>query len=603
MIDVAFANDCDSLTWANYKYVHGMMNSLKLSAGDSFWLFSPDNSDMALFLNDTGSKASNHDNILGEIKEGRIDVLHGIGAYGKTPCYPSRDDVRRAFDYLDRHGCKIRVWSNHGNSNHVHNMAARGPRTYQQGDLPFSEHYVLDIVLEYGVEYFWLSHDLRFSLDEPFRVLREEMTPSGAVINTFTRFAPAWTTNAWTLPELLSAEALERACAARQSVVLFTHWGTRGKGVDTNAPLLPRESIAALARLAEMQNQGKVRVVRLLDLLCAERERTLEQEVERIAAYHLEHEHKGIDAYYKVQFEPDRAMYFSDLVERFGVRGQALLDAGGGTANLCFPATRNFETVVCMDTSVKALEAGKAIADGLQLDNVLFRAGSLEERHFPPETFDVVCARGVIHLVDHDVVLRLFHEVLKRGGTALVTVNGDGFYQHAICDKKMNVESYTRLLWNSLHRRMGGDAGMLQLLESASVLDAAFSGREQKLLDLVLDVIPVRMPGVLRRYQQNLKALLGVHIADNLFRVARQQGVTLDSACKGRADRAVLPPKNRWLCHYPEEFSDVARNAGFTLMTWRPQSAFARTRPGYSDEDEHHGLLRCWYALLTRGVN
>jgi hypothetical protein len=75
MIEIAFTNDCDSLSWADYQYIHATLDNLKLPVGDSFWLFSPDNADTALFVDDASRKTDNHDNLLGQLNEGRIDVL------------------------------------------------------------------------------------------------------------------------------------------------------------------------------------------------------------------------------------------------------------------------------------------------------------------------------------------------------------------------------------------------------------------------------------------------------------------------------------------------------------------------------------------------
>jgi SAM-dependent methyltransferase len=600
MIEIAFANDCDSLTWENYLHVHGILDRLQLPAGDSFWLFSPENSDMALFTDSTACKTANHDNLLGQIREGRVDVLHGIGAFGKTPTYPDREEIQRAFDYLDKQNCAIKIWSNHGNKNHVHNIAAQGVRTYQQGDLPYSEHFVLDIAQSYGIEFFWLSHNLRFSLNAPFRILRDELTPSGASITTFTRFAPDWTTNAWTVQEMITRESLERAIATKQNVIYFTHWGTRGKDADESQPLFRRASLAALALLADMQACGEIRVVRLVDLLQKERHRSLNDEIERISLWQLQTEHCDLDNYYKIQFEPAKISYFSDLTSGLGIRGKAMLDAGGGAGNLSFPATTHFETVVCLDTSTKALEAGAAIANGLQLDSVLFQQGSLEDPKFPAQTFDAICARGVLHLVDHDIVLREFHSIMRPGGTAFITVNGDGFYQHAICDKNMNIAQYSRLLWNTLHRRIGGDVNLISLLDSNAVQTAALHGGEDELLDIILDIGDVRCAEVMRKYQPELKMHVGTYIASHLMLLASRKGFVLNEMQRERAAKAMQPEQKRWTCHYPEEFADEAHKTGFKLFTWRQQSAFSTAQAPYLEPDTHHGLLKMWYAFLVR---
>lgn len=600
MIDIAFANDCDLMTWNDYLYVHSTLERLSLPVGDSFWLFSPDNEAMGLFLDDTLAKTDNHDNLLGQIKEGRIDVLHGIGAFGRTQNYPTRDGIRRAFDYLDKQGCDVRIWSNHGSAVHVHNMAAQAKRSYQQGDLPYSPHYVQDIAREYGIEFYWFSHNLRHTLDEPYRTVLTETLPSGDTVRTFTRFAPSWKTNAWTIAEMITRESLEKAVAAGQNVIYFTHWGTRGKGEDMTKPLLRRESLMALATLAEMQAEGRVRVVRLLDLLRRESGRTLEQEVQRIGDALLKTRHTDVDSYYKVQFEDDKTAYFSDLMDGLGLKGKTMLDAGGGTGNLCFPAASRFESLVCLDASEQALRAGMDVAKGLQIPSIHFEQGKLEQFHIGHNVFDLICARGVIHLVDLGVVLKNFHEMARPGATVLITVNGDGFYQHAIEEKRMNVQGYGQLLWNTFYHRAGGDGGLLRLLDEPAVREALQGATDEALFDRLLQSGAVARADVMGAYLPPLKARVGGHAADYLLRLAAGRGDSLEPGQARRAQNAVTPKNGTWRCHYPEEFEQEARAAGFKIFMWRTQSGLLPKAVSNKEEDAHGGLLKMWYALLVK---
>ena len=599
MIEVAFANDCDRLTWETYQYIHGAFERLSLSVGDSFWLFSPENEDMALFRDGSLAKTTNHDNLLGQIKEGRIDVLHGVGSFGRRPDYPDRDAIRRAFDYLDKQGGGIRIWSNHGNSNHVHNIAAQGSRSYQQGDLPYSQHYVHDITRDFGIEYYWLSHNLRHSLDTPFRVLRDEGLPSGETIRTFTRFAPSWQTNAWTFAQMITRESLEQALAAGQNVIYFTHWGFRGKDADETKPLLSRESMMALAALAEMQAEGMVRVVRLHELLQRESQRTLDQEVGRVGRAIVDTHHADLDVYYKKQFEPDSIAYYADLVDSIGMAGKALLDAGGGTGNLCFSATRKFESVVCQDMNTKALAAGREVADALQLQDVHFLDGNLEEFHVGQNVFDLIFSRSVIYMVDVTVVLKNFYEMIRPGGTVLVTVNGDGFYLRAI-EQKKKAERYGHLLWNTMHHRFGGDRGLLARLRGRAITQAVAENDDAGLFDLLLQDDSVPSVDAMRKYPREIRSIVGGHAASYLLRLAAARGELLDPSLAGRAEAAVMPERNKWRCYYPDEFERLARQAGFKMFMWRDQEAMLPADAPYAEDARYKGLLMLWYALLVK---
>lgn len=444
MIKVAFCSDCDRMTWPDYLKVHGFFDSLNMPVGDSFWLFAPEGSDMSLFLADTDHKTPNHENLLEHIKAGKIDVLHGVGNFSHPSLVPERSEVAKAFNYLAENGCHVKIWTNHGNSkksnlnardsriwkNHECNMISNiitkdSKRKYQFGDLPFSSTYVLDLVLEYGIKYFWLSDCLRMSLDNPFRILRQEKTKNNNVLNVFNRYAPAWKMNAWNLSQLITKESLVKAIQAKQNIIYFTHWGSRGKDGDPNQPLLPRESLESLALLAEFQSRGDLQVVHLQELLDSENQKTLDDEIERIGKRIISKNYPQLTEYYHNQFEPPKVEMFSDLAENIGIYGDTLLDAGGGTGNLSFPARRFFSQVVCMDKNSEAVKAGKTISQGLHLNNMHFISGDLEKTKFHDSYFDAIYCRGVIHKVQLEKTFSEFYRILKPGGILFFAVNNN----------------------------------------------------------------------------------------------------------------------------------------------------------------------------------
>ncbi len=396
---------------------------------------------------------------------------------------------------------------------------------------------------------------------------------------------------------MITRESLQDAIANDQNVIFFTHWGTRGKGEDVSKPLLRRESLTALALLSEMQKSGDVEVVSLLDLLKEEEGKSLEQEINRCGEYHTYNTHPELDNYYKVHFAKDRVGFFSAIVDNLGLKGDFFLDAGGGTGNLCFPASQKFSNVVCMDKNPEALNAALSISTSLQLNNIHFKVGNLEDKNFGSNVFDVICARGVIHLADHDKVLSQFHDVARKNATVMITVNGDGFYQHAICEKKMNVEKYSRLLWNTFHRRVGGDSVLVEVLNNQSISDSILECAEDSILDHVMDVVPTRMEKVIRNYCPELKSLVGEYALNYLFFLAKQNGMELSSAQESRAGTVIVPEKNSWACHYPEEFLELAQRAGYSNSFWQHQSFFS---PDQSEDDYHQGLLKIWFALLIK---
>lgn len=386
MINVAFCNDCDRMTWDNYLKIHGILDELSLPAGDSFWLFDPMGiSEMSLFRNDVGHKTANHYRLLEHIKSGSIDVLHGIGLFGKTNddyVYPSRNEICRAFEYLAKHGCKIRVYVCHGNAKHRHNIPA-GPdtRRYQSGDLPYSSFYILDIVQKYGIEYFWIS-ELQKDLKRPFRLLRPATMPSGEHIPTFSRFGE-WGTGCHNIPSMLNKHVLGRALAMKQNLVFFTHWGMKGVYSPTpGKPLLHRDVISAFTLLSKLQAESKIRVMRLPELLEQESTKTLADEVDRVSNLLPGGEMRHPSSEY------------ARLTDEIGLAGRTALDATGEGGSFAVHLAERFERVVCLDENEEHLARAHYLAGTLNLPRLTFHKGILARTSFAADTADAVFLRA-----------------------------------------------------------------------------------------------------------------------------------------------------------------------------------------------------------------
>lgn len=408
MIHVAFCNDCDRMIWEDFLRIHSLMDELQLPAGDSFWLFDPlDISDMSLFRNDTKHKAKNHDRLLEQLKAGRVDVLHGIGLFGKTGddyVYPDRDEIRRAFDYLAGHGVQIRVYVCHGNAKHRHNIPARpDTRRYQSGDLPYSSFYILDIVQEYGIEYFWIS-ELQNELRTPFKVLHPKRMPSGEAIQTFQRFG-VWGTGSHNIPGMINPDVLGKAVAMEQNLVFFTHWGMKGvHSPMPDEPLLHRSVISAFTMLSRLQAQGKVRVAPLPELLDMERGKTLPQETDRIA---------GLLGKQTDKEATRPAEDYFRLVESVGLRGDFVVDATG-EGLLAVMLAGAYGKTLCLYEREEALARAHYLAEALALPNVIFHKGSPAQPPIADNTVDAIFLRDS-SLGSHDPVLQQAHRILKPG--------------------------------------------------------------------------------------------------------------------------------------------------------------------------------------------
>lgn len=398
MIRIAFCNDCDRMVWEDFLKIHELFDELSLPAGDSFWLFDPLGiSDMSLFRNDVGTKADNHDRLLEQIKAGRVDVLHGVGLFGKTDddyVYPDRDEIRRAFDYLAANDCNVRAYVSHGNTKHRHNLPARADtRRYQAGDLPYSGFYILDIARDYGIDYFWMS-EIYENLDRPFRLLREATMPSGETIWAFSRYGQ-WGTGTHTIPSVLNEEVLGRALAMRQNLVLFTHWGM--KGVYTETPdldLLHPGVVRAFALLARLQAEGKVEVVRLPELLDRERGVSLAGEADRVSGLLPPGQ------------EACPSEMYAGLAAEIGLMGGLALDATGTGGDFAVHLAGRFKSVVYLDADEQALARAQYLASCLVLPEMSLFQGGVEKAPLAGNSVHAVFLRA--SAVDRGALARIY---------------------------------------------------------------------------------------------------------------------------------------------------------------------------------------------------
>lgn len=94
-----------------------------------------------------------------------------------------------------------------------------------------------------------------------------------------------------------------------------------------------------------------------------------------------------------------------------------VLDIGCGTGTQCGDLAGNVKQVTGIDISAKLLKIAEQRKTERKLDNVEFIQTTLFDERFVAESFDVVMAFYVLHLIeDVDAVLNRIHTLLKPGG-------------------------------------------------------------------------------------------------------------------------------------------------------------------------------------------
>ncbi len=527
-INLAFCNDCDFLTWENYTSTHAYLDALNLPCGDSFWLFDPSGSDMGLFTYDTNHPGPRHNEILEEIAAGRIDILHSAGSYGELfnkGYKPERKLVEKALAYLSKHAKIPQIWTNHGDSFNTQNIGGEFPSPHHRGDVRNSDEYMLDLLRDHGVKYFWLDRLLIPGAETPYKILSSEKCRSGHVIQTFSRF---WglnrSPNGENLAAQISLENISKMRSIRQSAIIYQHFGAHHTplGKAFSAPpgkAFGEQTMRALHDLSEMQSRGEVKVLRLKELLLSEESKTLASESQRIGQYAVLSESGKSDDFYYRQYNVRSVDYFSQRIKQLGLSGEAALDAGCGVGQWSFAMTDYFNNVFAIDYNDEAHAIVKKMSQLLRQNSPFFLKGSIESMPFENEKFDAIVCYGVIFSTDVEVTLREFFRVLRPGGKAYICLNGDGWCDYLIQERfKDSSEevkiSYCLTLWNSLLDRSGGHDSFLRLLRDPQVREIAQKKNPStaELTDLILSLLPKDYIEIFNRYGNETKRLLGLYV-------------------------------------------------------------------------------------------
>lgn len=278
---LAFCNDIDFADWSVYREVHRLLREeFGFQTEDSFWLFDPRGSEMALFKESLEEKGPRHDDLLEEITRGRLAILHGGGNFSRsnTQVRPSRRLIGEGLVYLRERAKVPRIWTNHGDEGDIQNIGGDAP-TYHQGDDPSSNAYILDLLLQGGVQFFWTDHHasdtFTFSANgtggRPLLV--RERTRAGHDITCFFRYRGALpkAPDAQTLGLQLTQRNLDQLIETGGATVVYQHWCVHrdadGQPRRASIPVFPSESMKALKRLMDYRDRHIVRVMPLTQLL------------------------------------------------------------------------------------------------------------------------------------------------------------------------------------------------------------------------------------------------------------------------------------------------------------------------------------------------
>jgi hypothetical protein len=278
---LAFSSDIDYCDWQAYQTVHQLLASeLGLHVGDSFWLFDPNGGELSLFKNNMTEKNRYHDEILEKIQQGHFNTLHSTGNFSAmfSEVRPSRHLLSEGLAYLKANNALPKIWTNHGDEGDLTNLGGASPR-YQMGDYPASRYYVMDLLIQFGFQYFWLDHhcsnDFSFGLqpDAPNPILVTETTRSGHTIQCFRRYRGALpkAPTATSFEEQLTDENIGKLIESQGVSIVYQHWGAHrkenGQCHAAKSPVFSDACLKQLKKLRKYQDQKLLNIMTLPDLL------------------------------------------------------------------------------------------------------------------------------------------------------------------------------------------------------------------------------------------------------------------------------------------------------------------------------------------------
>lgn len=110
-----------------------------------------------------------------------------------------------------------------------------------------------------------------------------------------------------------------------------------------------------------------------------------------------------------------------DITRRLVPRGAKVLDCAAGTGELSLAAAAKAGSVLCTDLSENMLKNARRKAEYYRLTNISFEERNIFHLDDPDETYDVVIAGNVLHLLnDPKAAVKELYRVLKPGGKLLL---------------------------------------------------------------------------------------------------------------------------------------------------------------------------------------
>jgi ABC-type polysaccharide/polyol phosphate transport system ATPase subunit len=227
----------------------------------------------AFWKDQTFEPSSEAERLIELVRGGFIDTLHAYGDFDAGGF--DRSCAERVGEICDRHGIRFPVWTNHGSRFNLQNLGHVGLQNYQQGDVPGSPSYHLDLLRRMGMRFAWVDDGLSPSIDAGDGLLYSSQARDGSRLQLFRRFrglpgreAP----NARNLGEQVSENDIDKLVQRGGGGVIYQHLGCGGKLPDgrfleNQAPYFDEVGMGRLHHISRLCSEGKLWVPRVSRLL------------------------------------------------------------------------------------------------------------------------------------------------------------------------------------------------------------------------------------------------------------------------------------------------------------------------------------------------
>lgn len=127
--------------------------------------------------------------------------------------------------------------------------------------------------------------------------------------------------------------------------------------------------------------------------------------------------------YYDVSEKLNGEVYreMCELTKKLVPYHSAVLECAGGTGELSLAAAEKAKSVLCTDNSEKMLDVARQKAAARKATNIEFARANIFHLEHPDDSFDIVIAGNVLHLLENpENAVGELYRVTKKGGRILL---------------------------------------------------------------------------------------------------------------------------------------------------------------------------------------